>query len=66
MIISSSSPAFRDILRKNLNQIQLIYYNGVKFEHLENLIIFIHKSEVTTNDSDLDNFIKVAEDFKTY
>ena len=51
-------PAFRYMLTKNSNQNPIIYLNGI------NLIIFIYKSEETFHDVDLDNFLKVAEDFQ--
>ena len=42
LIISSSSPVLRNILKSNQNPHPFIYLKGVKYEHLQNLLNFMY------------------------
>merc|ERR1719469_341885 len=64
IIISSSSPIFRNILKQNSNPHPVIYLRGVKYKFLENLINFMHQGEVNVAEEDLRDFLELAEDLK--
>ena len=48
VIISAMSPVLRNILKQNSNQHPLIYLKGIKFEELNNLVLFTGFIEGTT------------------
>ena len=64
VIISSSSPIFRNILKPNLNPHPFIYLRGVKYKDLSNLLNFMYQGEVNIPQEELDSFLAVAEDLK--
>ena len=64
IIISSSSPVLKNILKLNQNPHQLIYLRGVKYKDLQNLISFMYQGEVNVAEKELANFLEVAQDYK--
>lgn len=65
LVHASSSPFhFRNILKQNVGQHPLIYLRGVKYENLQNLLIFMYHGEVDVASDDLDSFIEMAEYLK--
>ena len=64
IILSSSSPVFKNLLQEHSNQYPLIYITGVKYTNLQNLLSFKYKGEVNFDKEDIESFLEVAEDLK--
>jgi predicted RNA-binding Zn-ribbon protein involved in translation (DUF1610 family) len=62
VIISSSSLFFKTILVKNPHPNPLIYLNGVRYTHLENVLKFIYSGQCEVSDDDLQDFLTTGED----
>ena len=63
-IVSHSSPVLKDILDQHLSKNPVIYFKGVKYKHLENMMNYIYKGEVTVAKEDFEKFLKISEDLK--
>ena len=64
VILASSSPFFRDILRKNKHPHPLIYMKGFKSETLTAIVDFLYHGEANIYQEDLDSFLGLAEELK--
>ena len=64
IIISSSSPIFKSILKQQSNDHPLIYLTGVNSSNLQNLIDFMHQGEVNVSQEDLESFLGLADDLQ--
>jgi len=64
VVLSASSPFFKQILIKNPHQHPLIYLKGVRLQDLSSLIEFIYFGEVKLKESDLQNFLKLSEELE--
>ena len=64
IILSASSPVFKEILSSNKNQHPIIYMKGVKYKYFTSIIEFIYHGEVTVHQEDLVNILELAEDLK--
>ena len=64
VILSASSPFFRDVLASNPHVNPLIYLRGISQTDLQYILDFIYHGEVSVSQSNLNNFLSVAEDLK--
>ena len=66
VILSSSSPFFKNIFLKNPHQHPLLYLNGVQYKDMKDVLQFIYTGQVQVAQDDLPNFMKVASQMKIY
>jgi len=64
LVISASSPFFRNILKQHSHQHPLIYLKGVKYSDLLAVLNFMYVGEVNVEQQDLTNFLSLAEELK--
>ena len=64
VILSSSSPFFQNILRRNKHSHPLIYMRGMKSEDLVAVLDFIYCGETNVYQEGLDSFLAVAEELQ--
>merc|ERR1711936_81211 len=64
VVISASSPFFRQILAKIQHNHPFIYLKGIFHKDLLALLDYIYKGETKVFTDDLNRFIKVAEELK--
>jgi len=64
VVLSASSPFFKQILIKNPHQHPLIYLKGVRIAELSSVIEFIYYGEVKVKECDLQSFLKVCEELE--
>ena len=64
VIISASSPIFRDILKINKHSHPLIYMRGVKAKNLSYIVNFMYYGEVSIYQDELNDFLTLAEELK--
>ena len=62
VILSASSPFFRNILKKNKHSHPLIYMRGVKSEVMLAILDFLYFGETNLFQDDLDLFLAIAEE----
>ena len=64
VVLTTSSPLFRNMLKSNRHQHPLIYMRGVKFEDLVAIIDFLYCGEANVYQENLDDFLAIAEELK--
>jgi len=64
VVLSASSPFFKQILIKNPHQHPLIYLKGVRYLDLSSLLEFIYLGEVKIRESDLQDFLRLSEELE--
>ena len=64
VILSASSPLFRDILTRNPHHHPLLYLGGVSAANLKYVIDFIYNGEVNVAQDDLNSFLLAAEELQ--
>jgi len=64
IILSSSSPFFKEILSMNKHPHPLIYMRGLKSEDLMAIVDFIYVGEANIFQENLDSFLALAEEMK--
>jgi len=64
VILASSSPFFKNLLRKNKHPHPLIYMKGLKSHDLVAVIDFLYYGEASVYQENLDSFLAVAEDLQ--
>merc|ERR1712129_198743 len=64
VVLSSSSPFFRNVLKFNQSPSPLLYIRGLTNSDLANVVEFLYKGEITVAQNDLDKFLKVSKDLK--
>ena len=64
VILSASSPFFRDVLCRSKNNNPLVYLRGISKTDLQYILDFIYHGEVNVAQASLNNFLSVAEDLK--
>ena len=64
VILASSSPFFRNLLKKNKHPHPLIYLKGVKHEILLAVVDFLYLGEANVFQESLDSFLEVAEELR--
>ena len=64
VVLSASSPFFRNVLKFNKTPSPLLYIRGVTNAVLGNVVEFLYKGEAEVAENDLDNFLKLSKDLK--
>jgi len=64
VILSASSPVFKDIIKQNKHPHPLIYMKGMKAKDLVSIIDFIYYGEVNIYQEDLRRFLNSAADLQ--
>ena len=64
LVLSASSPVFKEIIRKNKHPHPLIYLKGMKAGALESVLDFLYRGEVNVYQQDLNDFLALAEDLE--
>ena len=60
-ILSTCSPVFKDILKKDKHSNQIMYLRGVQYSDLASIMQFIYLGEVTFYEERIDEFFAVAK-----
>ena len=63
-ILSSCSPFFKKILKKNPHQHPLVYLKGVDYSSLQSIIQFIYLGQTEVGQEDLEPFLAAAKDLE--
>ena len=64
VILSSFSPFFKNLLKKNKHPFPLIYMRGLKIEDLTAILDFLYVGEANVYQENLDLFLSLAEELK--
>jgi len=64
LVLSSCSPLFKTILRRNQHNHPLLYLKGVKMDNLKNLLRYMYYGEVNVEQVGLPSFLETAEELK--
>ena len=64
VVLASSSPFFRDLLKKNSHPHPLVYMRGLKSEDLIAMMDFLYKGEANVFQDNLDSFLALAAELK--
>ena len=64
VILASSSPFFKEILKKNKHPHPMIYMRGLKSDDLVAIVDFLYFGEAKVNQESLDVFLGLAEELK--
>ena len=64
VILSSASPFFKELLKRNKHPHPLIYMRGVKKEDLVAMVDFLYYGETNVNQERLDVFLGLAEELR--
>ena len=64
VILSSCSPFFRSVLKRNKHSHPLIYMRGIAAKDLVSIVDFIYHGEANIYQEDLDGFLALAEEFQ--
>ena len=64
VVLSSSSPFFKNILKRNKHEHPLIYLRGVKMSELESVLQYIYLGEVEIEHGSLKDFLSFAEELQ--
>ena len=60
-ILSTCSPVFKDIIKKEKNSSTIMYLRGIQFSELESIMQFIYLGEATFYEERMDEFLAVAK-----
>ena len=60
-ILSSSSPVFKDILKKEKQSSQIIFLRGIQYSEMESIIQFIYLGEATLYEDRTNEFLSIAK-----
>ena len=64
VILASSSPFFKEMLKRNKHPHPLIYMRGLKAQDLLAMVDFLYFGEANVNEESLDVFLGLAEELK--
>ena len=64
VVLSASSPFFRNVLKFQKVNYPLLYIRGVTNNVLAGVVEFMYKGEITIEENNLDSFLKLSEDLK--
>ena len=64
VILASSSPFFRNLLKRNKHPHPLIYMKGIKHELLLAVVDFLYLGEANVFQESLDSFLEIAEELR--
>ena len=60
-VLSSSSPVFKDILKKEKQSSQIIFLRGIQYSEMESIIQFIYLGEATLYEDRTNEFLSIAK-----
>ena len=63
-VLISSSPFFRDLLKRNKHSHPLVYMRGIKSDIITSMVDFLYHGEAKVFDEDLDSSLAIAEEFQ--
>ena len=64
VVLASSSPFFKEMLKRNKHPHPLIYKRGLKAQDLLAMVDFLYFGEANVNEESLDVFLGLAEELK--
>ena len=64
IVLTSSSPLFKNLLKANKHQHPLVYMRGVKSEDLHAILDFLYCGEANVYQHHLDSFLAMADELK--
>ena len=64
VVLSASSPFFKDVLANNMHPHPFLYLKGIKFKELDVLIRFIYFGEAEVPQEDLSRLLLVASELQ--
>ena len=64
VILASSSPFFKTLLKRNRHPHPLIYMRGVKSDDLSAIVDFLYRGEANVYQENLDSFLAVAQELQ--
>lgn len=64
VILSFSSPLFKEILVSNPHQCPLIYLKGIRYTELESIIRFVYMGQCEVKRDNLEDFLKAAKELQ--
>ena len=64
VVLASSSPFFKELLRKNIHPHPLVYMRALKSEDLVAMVDFLYLGEANVFQENLDSFLALAEELK--
>ena len=66
VVLASSSPVFKNLLKINQHAHPLIYMRGMKSEDLTAILDFMYHGETNINQENLDSFLAIGEELKVH
>ena len=64
VVLFSSSPFLKNLLKKNKHPHPLIYMRGLKFEDLTDILDFLYLGEVRVFQENLESFLELAKELQ--
>ena len=64
VVLASSSPFFRELLKKTKHPHPLIYMRGIRSENLKTIMDFLYFGEANVFQENLDSFLALAEELR--
>jgi hypothetical protein len=64
LVLSSCSPLFRAMLKKNSHPQPMVFLHGVRFVDVAAILNFMYHGEVNVNQEDLPTFLAAAEELR--
>ena len=64
LVLISSSPFFKNLLKRNKHNHPLIYMKGIRFEDLSTLMDLIYQGEANVDRANLDNFLALGRELQ--
>ena len=64
IVLTSSSPLFKNLLKANKHQHPLVYMRGVKSDDLHAILDFLYCGEANVYQENLDSFLAIAEELR--
>ena len=64
VVLASTSPFFREVFKKHKHSHPLIFMRGVNYGELVAMVEFLYKGEANVDQSNLDNFLALADELK--
>ena len=62
LVLSSASPFFLNLLKRNKHPHPLVYMRGLKYEDLVSIMDFLYHGEVNIHQENLDSFLLFADE----
>ena len=64
LVLISSSPFFKNLLKRNKHNHPLIYMKGIRFEDLSTLMDLIYQGEAIVDRANIDNFLALGRELQ--